>query len=127
MGTMSRAVLSFRHNAAATVAAVIMMIAMLSLAVWAPYLLVLMIIPLALAVRNWRTGTDADADGLTVSAALGRRRIPWSDVEAFVRRPGGRVAARLAGGTAIDLPAVSVGDLPRLVAVSGTELVTDPR
>lgn len=126
MGAMGKATVSYRHNAAGTMAAVVMMIAMMSFAVWAPYLLVLLVIPLALAVWNWRAGTDVDADGLTVTAALGRRRIPWSQVAGFVRTPRGRVAARLTGGVDVELPAVSEKDLPQLVQVSGTELVTDP-
>jgi hypothetical protein len=124
---MSRATISLRHSPAISVAAVIMMIAMVSLATWAPYLLALMVIPLAVAVWAWRSGTDADADGLTVTALFGRRRIPWADVVGFTHTSRRRVAARLASGTSIDLPAVTTDDLPRLVGVAGTELITDPR
>ena len=127
MDPMSRAAVSIRHSSAISVAAVIMMIAMVSLATWAPYLLVLLVIPLVVAVWGWRSGTDADPDGLTVTALLGRRRIPWSDIAGFTHTSRRKVAARLAGGTAVDLPAVTTDDLPRLVAVAGTELITDPR
>jgi hypothetical protein len=127
MARMSPAAISFRHSTALSIGAVMVMIAMVSLGAWAPYLLVLMVIPLAVAVWGWRSGTDADASGLTVTALFGRRRVPWSQVVGFTPTSRRRVAARLAGGTAIDLPAVTVEDLPRLVEVAGTELITDSR
>ncbi len=98
-----------------------------------PYLVVLVVIPLGVAVWSWRSGTDADESGLTVRAALGRRRIPWSNV-AGVFTEGDQVSAQLTSGRAITLPAVGAADVPRLVAASGQELgpapdgdVTDPR
>jgi hypothetical protein len=42
--------LRFRYNSAITVAAVIVMISGLSLAGWAPYLLPVLVLPLAVAV-----------------------------------------------------------------------------
>src|SRR5262245_56068778 len=77
MGAVGLPTVRFRRSSAVTVAAVIAMIAGLSLATWAPaYWLVLLVIPLAVAVWSWRSGTDVNRDGLTVKAALGRRRIP---------------------------------------------------
>ena len=52
----------------------------MTLGTWAPYLLPLLVIPLLVAVWGWRAGTDVGADGLTVRAALGNRRMPWSEV-----------------------------------------------
>jgi hypothetical protein len=127
MGTMSKAVLRYRHSSAITVAAIVVMISMLSLATWAPYLLVLLLIPLVVAIWAWRTGTDADESGLTVTAVVGRRRIPWADVAGLVPTDRGGVSAQLTTGMAIRLPAVPAADAARLVAASGTELVTDPR
>jgi len=117
--------LRLRHSPAITVAAVISMIAGTSLARWAVELLPLLIIPLVVAVWGWRAGTDADAEGLTVRAALGSRQIPWSDVSELITDARGRVCARLGSGKAVTLPAVSAADLPRLVAASGQDLVTD--
>lgn len=109
----------FRHSSAITVAAVIAMIAGLSLATWAPYLLPLLVVPLAVAVWTWRAGTEADAGGLTVRAAFGSRRIPWSAVSGLVTDNRGRVRAQLASGKALHLTAVAPADVPRLVAASG--------
>jgi MFS superfamily sulfate permease-like transporter len=118
---------SFRYSSAVSVAAVITLIAGLSVATWAPYLLGLLVIPLLVGIWNWRVGTDADGDGLTVHAVFGRRRIPWAEVSGLVSDARGRISAQLTSGGAIALPAVSTKDLPRLVAASGQELVTDPR
>jgi Bacterial PH domain len=111
----------FRRSSALTVAAIIVMIAGISVATWAPYLLVLLLIPFAVAVWSWRSGTDVDADGLTVRAAVGRRRIPWSDVSGLVADERGRVSAHLTSGGAVALPVVSAVDLPKIVAAAGQE------
>ncbi len=113
----------FRHSSAVTVAAIIVMISGVSLATWAPYLLPLLVIPLAVAVWNWRAGTDADADGLTVRAALASRRLPWAQVSGLVADEQGRVSAQLTSGNSVRLTAVTVRDLPRLAAASGADLV----
>jgi hypothetical protein len=111
----------FRHSSAIGVAAVIMMIAGLSLATWAPYLLPVLVIPLAIAVWAWRAGTDVDADGLTVRAALASRRVPWPDVTGLVTDAHGGVSAQLASGNSLPLPAVSANDLPRLLTAAGRD------
>ena len=125
----------FRRSSAVTVAALIVVIAGLSLLTWAqPYVALVLLIPLGVAVWSWRSGTDADESGLTVRAAVGRRRIPWSDVAGLVVERRDQVSAQLTSGRAITLPAVAAADVPRLVAASGQELgfapdgdVTDPR
>ena len=130
MGTNA---VQFRRSSALTVAALIAAIAAIPALSWNPYLAVLLVIPLGVAVWAWRSGTDADESGLTVRAALGRRRIPWSDVAGVVSE-GDQVTAQLTSGRAITLPAVGAADVPRLVAASGQEIgstsggdVTDPR
>jgi Bacterial PH domain len=114
--------LRFRRHSAITVAAIIALISGVSLGTWAPYLLPLLVIPLLVAVWAWRSGTDVDKGGVTVRAALGSRRIPWSDITGIMLDPDGRPAARLSSGRFVTLTAVSPDDLPRLVAVSGQEL-----
>jgi Bacterial PH domain len=115
----------FRYSSAITVAAVIVMISGLSLAAWAPYLLPVLVLPLAVAVWSWRAGTDADPRGLTVRAALFSRRLPWPTVSGLVADERGRVSAQLTSGRAVTLPAVSAADLSRLVAASGQQLVQE--
>jgi hypothetical protein len=127
MGSVSAPTVRFRHSAAISVASVIMLISGLSLVTWVPPVVLLVLVaPLAVAVWAWRTGTDADAGGLTVRATLGRRRIPWSDVAGLVTDDDGQVRAQLTSGRAVPLPAVGRGDLARLVAATGQDLTTDP-
>jgi hypothetical protein len=106
------------------VAAIIAFISGISLGAWAPYLLPLLILPLAVALWSWRAGTDADAEGITVRSAVASRRLPWQSVTGLVTDPSGRVSAQLSSGTAIVLPAVTTRDLPRLVSATGQELAT---
>lgn len=118
--------LRFRRHSAITVAAIIVLISGVTLGTWAPYLLPLLVIPLLVAVWGWRSGTDVGADGLTVRAAVGNRRIPWSEVTGIMLDSDGNPAARLSSGRFVSLPAVSPADLPRLVAASGQKLSRPP-
>jgi hypothetical protein len=126
-GRVSRAAttLRFRHSSAITVGAVIAMIAGSSLATWAPYLLVLLLVPLAVAVWSWRAGTDVDADAVTIRAAVGRRRVPWSQISELAAQDGQRVTVRLTSGSTFVLPAVGVDDMPRLVAATGKSVTNE--
>lgn len=118
------AALRFRRSSAITVAAVILMISGLSLASWAPaYVLLVLLLPLAVAIWSWRSGTDADATGLRVRAALGTRRVAWTEVSDLRVDANGHVLAALTSGRALELTAVRPADLPALVAASGKELV----
>jgi hypothetical protein len=112
----------FRYPSAITVAAVIAMIAGVSVGTWQPWLLVLLVIPAAIAVWSWRAGTDVDPDGLTVRAALGQRRLPWSQVAGLETGADGRVAAVLSSGGRVTLTAVNPAELPQLVEAAGGHL-----
>jgi Bacterial PH domain len=120
MGVVST--VRFRRSPATTLAAVVFMIAGLSVARWAPYLLILLVIPAVVAVWAWRSGTDADQDGLTVRALLGRRRIPWSDVAGLVTDDRGQVSAQLTSGRVVPLPAVGRQDVTKVVEAAGEEI-----
>jgi hypothetical protein len=120
--TTAPARIRFRRSSAISVAAVIMIIAGASLATWAPYLLPILLVPLAVAVWAWRSGTDVDKTGLTVRAAVGSRHVPWSTVSDLVTSPDGKVSAHLTSGRAIDLPAVTRADVPKLVAAAGATI-----
>jgi hypothetical protein len=117
--------LRFRHNTAIAVAAVLVLIAGVSLTTWAVWLLPLLLIPLAVAVWGWRAGTDVDAGGVTVRAAIGRRRVPWSQISEITTERGGRVAARLASGRMLRLTAVPASALPQLAQTAAGEVRDD--
>jgi Bacterial PH domain len=112
----------FRYHAALAVAGVIALIGAIPAASAAPYLLPLLLVPLAVTGWAWLAGTDAGPDGLVVRALLGRRRIPWPAVSELGADARGRAYATLVDGRAVPLPAVTAADLPRLVAASGHRL-----
>ncbi|MFC4145602.1 PH domain-containing protein [Micromonospora mangrovi] len=120
---MNRAdTVSFRHNQAILVAAIVAFIGALPLATARWWLFWVLLIPLGIAVWAWRSGTDVDARELRLRALAGGRRIPWARVTELVTDPRGRVTARLDDGQQVLLPAVRAADLPRLVAATGQEL-----
>jgi hypothetical protein len=111
----------FRYNAGIAIAGLVAFFGTIPVATFRWYLTPILLVPLAVLVWGWRAGTDADANGLSIRALLGSRRLPWSRVSALV--PNGRhVVARLDGGVSVRLPAVTPADLPKLVGASGQEL-----
>jgi hypothetical protein len=78
-----------------------------------------LLIPVVVFVYVLRSGTDADAEGLSVRAVFGQRRIRWSQVRELSADPRGRAVALLTDGNAVTLPSVRAGDLPTLVSASG--------
>jgi hypothetical protein len=114
----------FRQHSAIAVAALIATIGAVPLSSVAWYFLPAALVPLLVAAWAWRSGTDADRDGLRVRALLGQRRVPWSAVSELGGDDRGRAVARLRDGREVPLPAVRAEDLPRLVAASGQEPAT---
>lgn len=112
----------FRHSQAIWVAAVIAFVSALPVASARWFLTPVLLIPLAAGAWAWRSGTDADRDGLRLRALIGQRRIPWSEVSELGSDDRGRAVALLTDGRATLLPAVRATDLPRLVAASGHDL-----
>jgi hypothetical protein len=114
------ATVKFRLNAAVPVAGMIATFGALPLATVRWYLAPIVLVPATVAVWGWLAGTDADGSGVTVRALVGRRRLPWSRISGFAPR-GRRVVAVLDNGATVPLTAVTPGDLPRLVEVSGAQ------
>lgn len=120
---MSRAdTIRFRHNQAILVAAIVAFIGALPLATARWWLLWVLLIPLAIAVWAWRSGTDADSRELRLRALLGERRIAWERVAELTADPRGRAVVRLDDGELLVLPAVRAAELPRLVSATGQAL-----
>jgi hypothetical protein len=92
------------------------------LAVYRPWLLSLFVVPLLLAAWVLRAGLDVDADGVTVHALAGRRRVPWSGVAGLQVRRRGAVNLVLTGGGTLRLPAVRARHLPMIAAASAGHL-----
>lgn len=118
------AAVRFRHNVAVPLAGFVGIVALLPLAGTLWYLTPLLLIPLVVMIWGWRSGVDADAEGLTVRALLGSRRLPWHDVTGF-NTQGRLVYATLDGDRAVRLPAVTADDVPRLIEAGGQRLDQD--
>jgi hypothetical protein len=82
--------------------------------------IVLFLVPVLVAVYIARTATVVDADGITVRALFGERRLPWSTVRG-ISLTGTTVYAVLADGS-VRLPCVRVADLAALSRASGGRL-----
>jgi Bacterial PH domain len=113
----------FRRSGAVMIAGLVAFFAAVPLASTRWYLTPILLVPLALGCWGWRAGTDADPSGVSVRALFGRRRLGWGDIAGFVR-DNRQVRAVLAVGGEVPLPGVTPGDLPRLVAAGGQELLT---
>jgi hypothetical protein len=111
----------FRQHAGLAIAGLVAFVGAVPLAAARWYLAPILLVPLAVAIWAWRSGTDADADGVTIRARFGQRRLPWERIVGFVpdRR---RVTAVLDGGTSIPLPAVAPGDLASLLQAGGQKV-----
>ena len=117
-------VVRFRYNAAITVAAGVAVIGTVPLATSRWYFAPLLLVPLAVAVWGWRAGTDANATGVRARALFGSRFLPWSRIDSIEVGERNRVYARTTADSALRLPAVTPGDLPRLVEASGEQRPT---
>ncbi|GGK19493.1 hypothetical protein GCM10010124_10110 [Pilimelia terevasa] len=113
-----RAVVRFRRSGAAFAAAVIAVIAAAPLTTASRWLFPLLLVPVAVAVWAWRSGTVADGRGLTVTALAGRRFLPWETVAAVGPDEHRGAIARLDSGHLVRLPAVGAEDVPRLLAAA---------
>jgi len=91
----------------------------------APWLAVLWVLPIAVGTWVLRAGVDVDADGLTVRALLGSRRLRWDEVAGLSAGPRGELSLVLRSGGSLRLPVVRARHLPLLATASGGR-VPDP-
>ncbi|NUR70685.1 MAG: PH domain-containing protein [Hamadaea sp.] len=113
---------SFRQPTAVPVAGLIAAIGALPLLRASGWFVFVPLAIAAFAVWAWRSGTDADSNGVRVRALFASRKIAWSRIDAFVPADRNRVEAALTDGSRITLTAVRPEDLPRLVQASGKAL-----
>jgi hypothetical protein len=124
----------FRYNVSIAIAGLVGCLGALPLATagfvdrpnghaWYTYpLLLILLVPIAVAVWGWRAGTDANAEGLRIRPyGLAAKPIAWSEIVGIVPQ-NRRVYAILTDDRAVPLPGVSRTDLPRLVAAGGQEI-----
>ncbi|NUT36443.1 MAG: PH domain-containing protein [Hamadaea sp.] len=113
---------SFRQPAPLALAGFITAIGALPLLKASPLYAFIPAAAVLFGIWAWRSGTDVTPGGIRVRALLGSQIIAWSQVEALVPAPRGKVEAALTGGSRIRLNAVRPEDLPKLVAAGGGEL-----
>lgn len=119
--------LQFRRSGAVALAAILVTVIVmpfagavflelegLSKVVLAPVALAALIVPLLIAAWSLRSGVDVTADGITVRALVGRRVIPWTQVDGF--DASDRVVHLVTThGTHLALPGVPPSDVQRLI------------
>jgi hypothetical protein len=116
----------FRTSPLAVLGAVAIAFCFTPVAFAAPFLWLLYLVPIAMAVWVLRVRTTVDGEALTVRRIIGGRRVPWSEISSLrlgsSKGSGHRISAMLSDGAELPLPAVGVRDLPQLAAVSGGRL-----
>ena len=117
--------LTFRITPVSLLGVFTVMICVSPVALAAPWLLTLYVLPLLLLAWVLRVRTTVHGGGITARTLFGKSEIAWRDLQ-FLRLDERRwVRAVLASGKEIRLPSVRVRDLPRLAVMSG-DRVSDP-
>lgn len=111
--------LRFRRSAAITVAAAVGFLGALPMLGGGTWYALILLVPLAIMLWSWRSGTDVTPDGLVVRAAIGARSVPWTEVAELAPAPQGGVVVRLTSGATLTLPAVPTSALPAIVSIGG--------
>ncbi len=91
-----------------------------------PWLLVIYLLPLALAVWVLRVRTVVSRDGLRARHVLSSTRFGWDELRSLRLHEKRWVRAVLTSGKEVQLPAVRVRDLHRLAEFSGGRLSDVP-
>jgi len=115
----SVAVARLRMSRTAVLPVVILAFCVLPLGAATPWLLLLMVVPLAVGAWVVRAGVDVDERGITVRSLAGERLVPWAELAGI--RVGGRSELWLVTttGREVRLPVLRARDLPQLAELSG--------
>ena len=98
---------------------VFLAICLLPVAAATPWLLLLMVVPAALAAWVFRVGVDVGEDGMTVRSLAGARTVPWPELDGIRVAERGDLWLVTTAGTQVRLPVLRARDLPRLSHLSG--------
>lgn len=115
-----------RSSRVALLPAVFLFVFVTPVAGVARWLLVVYAIPLLLVVWVIRAGIDIDAEGVTVRALLGSRRLPWSRVRGVTVSRRGQLRLLLTSGQALRLPFTRPAHLPLIRQASAGRLPETP-
>ena len=114
--------LRVRKTGALLVAAVIAFVSAVPVAGARWELTPILLVPVAIFLWAWRSGTDVYPDELRVKALIGSTRVPWPRIAELAPDPRGRVSALLDNGNVIRLTGVTQGNLPRVLAAGKQEI-----
>jgi hypothetical protein len=87
-----------------------------------PWLLLLLVVPAALAVWVFRVGVDVGEDGITVRSLTAARTVAWAELTGIRIGARGDLWLVTTAGTQVRLPVLRARDLPRLAQLSGGRL-----
>jgi Bacterial PH domain len=108
-----------RMSRTALLPVVVLAICVLPLANATPWLLLVLVLPLALAVWVFRVGVDVGDAGITARSLAGERTVPWDELAGIRVGDRGDLWLVRTAGTQVRLPVLRARDLPRLSEVSG--------
>jgi hypothetical protein len=108
-----------RMSRTALLPVAVLAVCAIPLAFAAPWTLVVLLIPAAVAAWVLRVGVDIGDDGITVRSLAGQRRVPWSELAGIRVAEDHRLWLVTTGGTEVRVPVMRARDLPRLAALSG--------
>ena len=116
----------FRLPLVALAAVVLLAAGATPIAFAAPWLWLVYLVPVGLALAVVRLRTEADAAGIAVRHLFSSHRLAWDEIAGLRLRESGWVRAVLHDGDQLVLPNVRTGDVPALALVSKGRLA-DPR
>ena len=103
----------------ALIPVVFLAICIVPVAAASPWLLLLLVVPVAVAAWVFRVGVDVGEAGMTVRSLAGARSVPWSELDGIRVAERGDLWLVTTGGTEVRLPVLRARDLPRLSQLSG--------
>ncbi len=121
----SKPVLRVRRSGALVIAAVIAFVSAVPFAGASWKLAPLLLIPLAVIVWAWRSGTDVHPHGIKVHALFGSTEVQWTRVIELAPDANGRISALLNDGHVLALTGVTTDNLPEVLAAGGQQVAKD--
>jgi hypothetical protein len=113
------AVARMRMSRTALLPVVVLAFCVLPVATATPWVLLLLVVPAALAAWVFRVGVDVGEGGITVRSLIGTRTVPWAELTGIRVGESGDLWLVTTAGTQVRLPVLRARDLPRLSQLSG--------
>jgi hypothetical protein len=108
-----------RTTRSALIAVVFLFLCVVPAAAASPWLLFLLLLPLAVAAYVLRVGIDISDVGITARSVFSSRTVPWDDLAGLRVGRRGDVWLVTRSGSEVAAPVLRARDLPRLAALTG--------